>query len=57
MIPIESKSGLIQVMLWHRAGDKPLPAPMVTEFYDTTWLHENNSLALVSQKFSLLNVI
>ena len=56
MIPIESKSGLIQVMVWHWAGDN-IPAPMVTEFYNTTWLHEINSLALVSQKFSLLNVI
>ena len=32
--PIESKSELVQVMAWWRAGDKPLPAPMQTHFTD-----------------------
>ena len=32
--PIDNKSALVQVMAWHRTGDKPLPDPMMTDFTD-----------------------
>ena len=28
--PINSKSAVVQVMAWHRTGDKPIPEPMMT---------------------------
>ena len=28
--PIENKSALVQIMTWHRTGDKPLSEPMLT---------------------------
>ena len=28
--PIDNKTALVQVMAWHRIGDKPLPEPMLT---------------------------
>ena len=31
--------GLVQVMTWHRIGDKPLYAPMITHFTDTYMRH------------------
>ena len=31
-IPIDNKPALVQVMDWHRTGDKPLPGPMMTQF-------------------------
>ena len=34
---IDNKSALVQVMAWHHAGDKPLPEPMMTGFYEATW--------------------
>ena len=30
--PIDDKSALIQVMVWHLTGNKPLPDPMLTQF-------------------------
>ena len=30
--PINSKSSMIQVMVWRRIGDKPLPEPMLARF-------------------------
>ena len=30
MGPVDST--LVQVMTWHRTGDKPLPEPMITHF-------------------------
>ena len=34
-----TKSALVQVMAWHRTGDKALPDPKLTQFYDTVlWL-------------------
>ena len=30
--PIDNKPALVQVMAWHRTGDKSLPRPMVTYF-------------------------
>ena len=32
--PIDYKSALVQVMAWHRAGEKPLPESMLTKFTD-----------------------
>ena len=32
--PIDNRSALVQVMAWHRTGDKPLPEPMLTQFTD-----------------------
>ena len=32
---IDNISALVQIMAWHRTGDKPLSEPMVTEFGDT----------------------
>ena len=29
-IPVDIKPALVQVMAWHRTGDKPLPEPMMT---------------------------
>ena len=33
------KSGLVQVMAWSQAGSKPLPEPMITNFYHAIWHH------------------
>ena len=32
--PIDNKPALVQVMAWHRIGDKPLPELMMTKFTD-----------------------
>ena len=37
--PIGNKSALIQVMVWRRPGDKPLPEPMMTQFIDAYMRH------------------
>ena len=37
--PIDSKSSLFQVMAWRRAGDKPLPEPMMTQFTEAYMRH------------------
>ena len=37
--PAAMKSALVYVMAWHRTGDKPLPEPMMTNFYDTMIPH------------------
>ena len=31
--PIANESALVQVMSWHRTGDKPLPEPILTKNY------------------------
>ena len=31
---LDNKSALIQVMAWHRKGNKPLPEPMLIQFTD-----------------------
>ena len=30
--PIDYKSALVQVVAWHRTGEKPLPESMLTQF-------------------------
>ena len=30
--PIDNKPALVRVMAWRRAGDKPLPGPVMTQF-------------------------
>ena len=37
--PIDSKPALVQVMAWHRTGDKPLSEPMMTQVTDTYMRH------------------
>ena len=32
--PIDNKAALVQVVAWHRTGDKPLPESMFTQFTD-----------------------
>ena len=32
-------SPLVHVMAWHQASDKPLPEPVMTMIYDSTWCH------------------
>ena len=36
---IDNKSVLVQVMAWHRTGDKPSPEPMLTQFTDAYMRH------------------
>ena len=31
----DNTSALVQVMAWHRTGDKPWPEAMITQFTDT----------------------
>ena len=35
---IHNKPSLVQVMAWHRTGDKPLPEPMMTKFIEAYML-------------------
>ena len=37
--PIDYKSALVQVVAWHRTGEKPLPESMLTQFTDTYIRH------------------
>ena len=36
---IDYKSALVQVMAWHRTGEKPLPESMLTQFTDAYIRH------------------
>ena len=38
-VQIGNKSALVRVVAWWRSGDKPLPAPMITQFNDTYMRH------------------
>ena len=38
--PIDNKPILVQVMVWRRAGDKPLPELMLTQFTDAYMRHQ-----------------
>ena len=37
--PFDYKSALVQVMAWHRTGEKPLPESMLTKFTDAYIRH------------------
>ena len=37
--PSDNKSALVQVISWHRAGNKPLPEAMMTLFTDAYMRH------------------
>ena len=39
MSPTDNGRALIQVMAWHRTGDKPLSEPMLTQFIDANMRH------------------
>ena len=38
--PIDNRAALVQVIAWHRTGDKPLPEPMMTQFTDVYMRHK-----------------
>ena len=42
--PIDQKSFLVQVMVWHRIGDKPSSEPIITHFNDT-YMHHPASMS------------
>ena len=37
--PIDYKLALVQVVAWHRTGEKPLPESMLTQFTDAYIRH------------------
>ena len=37
--PIDNKPALVQVMIWHQTGAKPLPELMMTKFTDEYMRH------------------
>ena len=37
--PVDNELDLVQIMAWHRTGDKPLSEPMLTCFTDTYMQH------------------
>ena len=37
--PIDYNSALVQVVAWHRTGEKPLPESMLTQFTDAYIRH------------------
>ena len=37
--PINNMPALVNVMAWHRTGDKPLPEPMMTQVTDAYCRH------------------
>ena len=37
--PIDYKSALVQVVAWHRTGEKPVPESMLTQFTDAYIRH------------------
>ena len=37
--PVDNKPALVQVMSWHRIGDKPLPEPTMIQFNDAYMRH------------------
>ena len=37
--PIDNRPALVQVLAWHRTGDKPLPEPTLTQFTDAYMQH------------------
>ena len=37
--PIDYKSAQVQVVAWHRTGEKPLPESMLTQFTDAYIRH------------------
>ena len=38
--PIDNKAKVVQIMAWHRTGDKPLTEPMLTRFTDACKQHQ-----------------
>ena len=48
---IDKKSSLIEVMVWRRTGDKPLPQPKMTQFNDA---HTRHQASIVLQEMILL---
>ena len=42
--PIDNTPVLVQVMAWHRLGDKPLSEPMLTRVTDAYMRHQGKTL-------------
>ena len=40
--PIDKESLLVQVMVWHRTGAKPLPEAILTQFTDACMHHHTS---------------
>ena len=38
--PIDSKSALVQIVTWRRSGVKPIPEPLLSNFWDAIWRHK-----------------
>ena len=38
-VPIHNKTALVQVMSWHRTGDKPLYEPLLTHLIEAYMRH------------------
>ena len=39
MSSVDNKPALVQIMVWRRIGDKPLPEPMMIQFTDAYMRH------------------
>ena len=39
MSSVDNKPALVQIMVWRRIGEKPLPEPMMTQFTDAYMRH------------------
>ena len=37
--PIDNKTALVEIMAWHRTGDKPLSEPVMAQLNDTYMRH------------------
>ena len=42
--PTDNTPALVQGMAWRRTGDKPLPAPILTQFTDA-YMHEHGEMS------------
>ena len=49
--PIDYKSALVQVMAWHRTGEKPLPESMLTKFTDAYTALRGNKITKSGRSF------
>ena len=45
--PINNISALVQIMIWCRAGDKPLSGPTMISYTDPAWLSLTNERKFV----------
>ena len=50
--PVGNRSALVQVLTWHRSGDKALSKPISTRIYDSIKRNQATSFKLFSFKHS-----